>query len=314
MPGIGITALLPIRNGEKYLPYLKEKLAAICATADEILVISDGSTDKTNLLISEWARLDSRVNPIICRSQGLVRTLNLGISEASHNWIARFDADDTYDLNRLNLQRKLISEDVSAIFSDYEFQTDSHYKLGLVPSGITPTAVFASLSSGNRTAHPSVVFNKDKAVACGGYVQDDFRAEDLSLWIRMSALGNLISVPLNLLQYTLTKNSITRSSLRGSRQAKEKVLRNYFDRVNLQDFTDNFLMTKQAYTDTRLGDLRLLLHLRDISRIASEQGSEEQVSKLIWSETRQLISKVGVDFSIGRLVVEKILRKIYLAT
>lgn len=314
MSDIGITALLPIYNGAKYLPDLMKTLSKICDPEDEILVISDGSTDETNEMILGWARIDDRVHPIVQNNKGLVATLNIGVEKASHDWVARFDVDDTYAENRLMIQRAHIQEGVAAIFSDYGFQSNSHRSMGRVPSAITPMGVVASLSTGNRTAHPSVIFNKNIALNAGGYRQEDFKAEDLALWIRMSALGNLISVPDLLLNYTLTKNSITRSNLDDSRTARDRVLASYVTEVNLDNIWNSYETTKHKYSEIDLGGLRLLLHLLDLSRIAVRKGSSHGIKSEIRQEVLKISANPQLALTVGKLVLEKILRKIYLAT
>lgn len=314
MSDAGITALLPIHNGAKYLPKLMNNLSTACAPQDEILVISDGSTDGTNEMITNWARRDARVRPILQKKIGLISTLNIGIDSASHHWIARFDADDTYAENRLMVQRTHIQKDVAAIFSDYNFQTTSHHSLGRVPSAITPVGVLASLSAGNRTAHPSVVFNKSIALHAGGYKQDDYKAEDLSLWIRMSDFGDLISVPELLVNYTLTKNSITRSNLDETRNARDRVLATYFKEVDLEFIWSSYEITKSTYSGIEMGDVRLFIHLLDVLRIASKVGASDEMKKNIRQELRSISASPLLEFSIGKMLFQKILRQIYLAT
>jgi hypothetical protein len=159
--------------------------------------------------MKDWAKHDFRVEVLTTGGSGLVNSLNLAIAESAFDWIARFDVDDIYSPVRLRQQRKLIDEKPVAIFSDYEVISLDGESHGAIPSPVTPFATSLSLLHSQRTAHPSSLFSKSAFYAAGKYRTCDFPAEDLSLWLRMSRIGNLISVPEILLQYKVNPNSVT---------------------------------------------------------------------------------------------------------
>ena len=203
-----ISVLLPVRNGVKYFQRAKLSLLQNCSNFDEIIIVDDKSEDGTTKLISEWEKLDSRVKMVKGGGRGLVSALNAGLNLATNDWIARVDIDDTYSANRLRLQRNLISDERVAIFSDYRIIDFDGKDLGVITSAVFPEAVSISLVSSQRTAHPSVLMRKQAVLAVGGYRSEDFPAEDLSLWLRLSRVGKLISSPSVLLNYQLNPNYV----------------------------------------------------------------------------------------------------------
>jgi hypothetical protein len=60
-----------------------------------------------------------------------------------------------------------------------------------------------------RTPHPGALIRKSAALSVGGYLQSDFPAEDLSLWLRLMPQGKFASVPMPLFTYTLNGGSVT---------------------------------------------------------------------------------------------------------
>ena len=206
---IPVTALLPIKNGLKYISRAKVQVATTCREKDEILIVDDNSTDGTSAELERWASQDERVRIVKNSGDGLVSALNLGIKESTNQWIARFDVDDTYDFERFQRQLSMIKPNVVAVFSDYEILRPNGKSLGVIPSPVDPDAVEISLISSRRTAHPSVMFSKEAVMSVGGYLSEDFPAEDLSLWLRLSRAGLLISVPQVLLNYELGMNSVS---------------------------------------------------------------------------------------------------------
>lgn len=207
-----ISALLPVKNGEIYLDVLLPNILSMLSPGDELVVINDGSSDQTKSIIEKFSASDLRVNLINTPGIGLVNALNLGVESAQHQWIARFDVDDQYPKDRLEEQRKLLSNEVSVIFSDYQFISKRGANLGAIYSAVFPLPTVLSLFSSQRTAHPSALINKELLIKCGGYLEQDYPAEDLALWLRLSEFGEIISVPKTLLLYRLSGASISGQS------------------------------------------------------------------------------------------------------
>jgi len=204
-----ITLLLPIRDGSRYVERIISQMQANAEMEDELLVIDDGSTDETPEILAKLKIDSNQIRVIRTVGIGLVSALNLGFKESKNNWIARFDADDQYPENRLSVQRKMIADNVSVIFSDYTIRLNGEKFAGIIPSPIFHEAIALSLLFSQQTAHPSALINKKHFLRVGGYLEREFPAEDLGLWMRMSVQGNLVSVPDNLLFYNLSHGSIS---------------------------------------------------------------------------------------------------------
>jgi glycosyltransferase involved in cell wall biosynthesis len=260
-----ISALLPVKNGEKYIQSSLLNLAKSIRADDEILVVDDYSIDNTIKIVKQMSIQDSRIKLIENKSVGIVGALNLGISESSNNWIARVDVDDKYDLNRIEVQRTNIYSNTVGIFTDYDFFSDLYSYLGTIPSAIDANAVSVSLISSQRTAHPSVFFNKEAVINAGGYREIDFPAEDLSLWLRMSRLGDLISTPKTLLHYRLSPGSITGTRRVEAKEMTTKLLTEIgINQSDILGLIENFESVQQLYKLHNFASERELLILRDL--------------------------------------------------
>ena len=303
-----ISILLPVKNGDKYLMKSLTNLIQIIQAHDEILVIDDFSTDRTKEIALSEINKDGRVKYLKNVSPGLVSALNFGIKEALNEWIARADVDDLYDVNRLSEQRNHIATNTVGIFTDYDFFSDSSKYMGTIPSAIEANAVSVSLISSQRTAHPSILFNKDAVINAGGYREIDFPAEDLSLWLRMSRLGDLISIPKTLLHYRLSTGSITNTRRVEAKDMTKKLLNEIgINQKNIVGLIENFASVTQLYKDHSHSKERELLLLRDLYSLSKNINIETKTKKQI----NQLLLRIGPNyaFSISSFQALRLLHK-----
>lgn len=306
-----ISVVLPVRNGALYIPYISELISNSCGAFDEIIVLSDGSQDESLAKLKIWAQKDSRVNLVDTGGIGLVNSLNLGLKLASHEWIARYDVDDKYDVSRLRIQRQLLTEDIAAIFSDYQFRTLRGVGLGTVYSAIHPIETAISLISGTRTPHPAVIFNRSAAQAVGGYRTEDFPAEDLSLWMRMSFHGSLISTPQTLLKYTLNNKSVTSTQQNTSRQKRRELVSNFAkSKYQSGEYFDDLSDTRNRYESDIHGDIRYLLHLKDLETMEKFLGNDVRRNK-IRSEVTKVLTRIDLFPQVTTLFLSKASRDTY---
>ena len=288
-----LSVLLPVRNGQSYICNSLQQIQANVREDDEVLVVDDSSSDDTPKLLETFTSIFPQLRIIRNARPGLVNALNLGIKQASNNWIARFDVDDDYPSMRLENQRLLISKSTVAIFSDYSIWSESKGYLGYIPSPVLPLATGISLIHSQRTAHPSVIFNKEAVIEVGGYRGDDFPAEDLSLWLRLLRVGNLVSSPTELLKYRLSTNSVSGSNYHLAKE-KARALT-----LSLR-FPDRFLSEAIMKCELNLNEYdqvsntyqRKILHLRELKSAISTFGCTESEKKIFRSCLLDALSSI----------------------
>jgi len=301
---------MPVKNGEKFLPTAIKTLIENCRPSDEIVIVNDNSIDNTSNILKKFVASSSNVIVVDNINPGLVNALNFGLSVASNNWIARFDVDDEYSSSRLNLTRENISEGVVGIFSDYTFISNNGRKLGTMPSAISNQLTYLSLVSSQRTAHPSVCFNKSAVEAVGGYRQEDFPAEDISLWLRLAKHGNLKTIPHTLLNYRLNPKSVSNTMRDKSISKKQELITKYsFNESIVLERLSTLRETKNFYSNYDMGDERYLLHLRDLLLLFKLSPTRYNanlnfVYKKIYLDVRNL-------FPGQKLLREMLLRRLY---
>lgn len=265
-----ITALIPVKDGAVFIPRLRAQIDSTLKNHDEVIIVNDFSSDGTWKLLQNWAVEDSRLHILNSKKPGIANALNLGLEMASNNWVARFDVDDQYREDRIACQLKEIKPSTVAVFSDYSFQNPNFKFLGRMPAAVFPSATSVSLVSSQRTAHPVALLNRDAVLSVGGYRQEDFPAEDLSLWLRLSRIGLLISSPEHLLKYTI--NPLGVSSTKRKAQLAKKINLLTEIGLNKSDFelaVQNLEHILNSYDLLTFSGIRKLLLLRELS-IASK--------------------------------------------
>ena len=299
----GISALLPVKNGQKYLTSLLPRILGMLHSGDELIVVNDGSSDDSRELIEQFAILDSRINLINTTGVGLVNALNLGVQASKNVWIARFDVDDSSF--RIDRQRDLIADEVVLIFSDYKFVSKTGASLGQVCSAILPSACALSLITSQRTAHPVVLLNKEIFQKCGGYNKFDFPVEDLALWLKMSTFGKIISDSNVLLNYQLSIGSISAENRNVQKLKKNQLVKNYGMWADWQEkCLDEFNETVSIYLSLPHAPKRIFLHLRDLIIAGKLTGIKVPIRRLLLDLGILLIIKLFLaGIHIGVLVI-----------
>lgn len=105
---VKISIVIPIYNKEKVLKSNIQTVLDQTLTDIEIILVNDGSTDRSNIICEEIKEIDSRVKIIHQENKGVSAARNAGISIATGNYIGFVDPDDTVELNMYESMYNLI--------------------------------------------------------------------------------------------------------------------------------------------------------------------------------------------------------------
>jgi len=279
---------------------------------DEIIIVDDGSTDETSSLL-RLKTFPCEIKIIRISRTGLVGALNQGLAKCSNDFVARYDVDDRYQSERVEATLQAFKPGVCLAFSDYRFTDVFNVRnLGLVPSPIFPIATKLSLVRSQRTAHPSAIYCKESVFRAGGYREEDFPSEDVSLWLRMSNFGQIVSIGQVLLNYTLRKGSITSSKNSHSRNKLEFVLNKY---MKPDELKNEILFANQdtldLYDSYSQANERKILYLYDLFHPKIWQLFSRNERKAFTLSVFRSIDKLASLKGITEMAVSKARRDIY---
>ena len=89
-----ISVIIPVYNTQDYLEECLSSLVSQTYKNLEIICVNDGSTDKSPLILQQYAKQDDRIKVITQENQGFTSARNTALKEVSGDWIAFLDSDD----------------------------------------------------------------------------------------------------------------------------------------------------------------------------------------------------------------------------
>ena len=89
-----ISVIVPIYNSEIYLYRCIDSILSQNYNDFELLLIDDGSTDKSGIICDEYAKKDSRIRVFHKDNGGVSSARNVGLDNANGEWITFADSDD----------------------------------------------------------------------------------------------------------------------------------------------------------------------------------------------------------------------------
>lgn len=89
-----VSVIVPVYNVEQFLPRCLDSILAQTHTHWEAVCVNDGSTDRSQEILQEYAAKDPRFRFIVKENGGPSQARNVGVSAANGEWIIFLDSDD----------------------------------------------------------------------------------------------------------------------------------------------------------------------------------------------------------------------------
>lgn len=99
-----LSVLLPVYNAAPYLAETLDSLLNQTRPADQIIIVNDGSTDRSLELMQQFQGREQRIQLINQHNTGVSGARNRGLASCEGDFIALMDADDICHPNRFAVQ------------------------------------------------------------------------------------------------------------------------------------------------------------------------------------------------------------------
>ena len=242
-----ISIILPVYNAEFYLSECMDSLISQTHCDFELICIDDGSTDNSLDILKSYALEDERIKVVSRENKGLVYTLNEAIKLAECRYVARMDADDICEKNRLELQLNEMQKNGLAIIgSRYKYIDDEGSDIGARAVPTRDWLIKCLMDYGSPLCHPSVLFDKQLLGDDLVYNKNYLHCEDYELWLRCRSLnykfGNISEYAFN---YRVIESSISRLNMQQQQECSNQLLLEYCSFVNDETEAAYLLGTKK---------------------------------------------------------------------
>ena len=226
-----VSVVVPAYDAEPFIGDCLESILSQTSPVSEILVVDDGSTDRTSEIVSGFG---GPVRLIRQENAGVSAARNRGLEEATGPLIAFCDADDLWLPGKLRIQTELLAGEpgASAAFSGV-LEVDER----LDPSGPIPCPPLHEITVLDLLWHrtgeippqiPSTLLaRKEKLDAAGGWDPDLSDAADWDLAVRLRRLGRFVGTCEPLVRYRVhsaSMSSKTRLRAADAKRLFEKIL------------------------------------------------------------------------------------------
>lgn len=221
MPSPLVSVLMAVYNSERYVAQAVESILNQTFQDFELIIVDDGSGDRSLAVLQRYAVNDRRICLISRENQGIPRTRNQLLEQASGEFIAVMDSDDVALPNRLAHQVHFLQQhpQVVCVGSAYDVIDAKGRFLTQLPVPLNDDEIQQQALAGHASIfQPCAMMRRAAVLQIGGYDETMPQAEDLDLWLRLGEMGELANLPEALVQYRLHPKSVSEQDCALQRQ------------------------------------------------------------------------------------------------
>ncbi len=203
-----ISILMPVYNAGDFLVESIKSIRNQTLKDWELIVVDDGSTDKSSEILKKYAEKDSRIKIFkFKKNKGLAYALNYGLNKARGKYLARMDADDISYPKRLEIQLRYLKRNpkVVAVGTQVKLINEKGNFIGYKKFPTDPEKIYQMMGTMMAIQHPTLLTYTKIIKKCP--YANHTTAEDVSMFFKLLQYGNFLNTKEVLFKYRIRKNS-----------------------------------------------------------------------------------------------------------
>lgn len=194
---IFVSVIVPVFNEEQTVETTLKTLLKSDHKEFEIVVVDDGSTDKTADMVRMWMKKDDRIRLISKKNGGKASALNLGMQESKAEYVVTIDGDTIILPHTITALLQPFSDStVDAVCGNVEVGNThniltSFQALEYITTQNFDRRAFDELNCISVVPGATGAWRRKKIIALGGYYEDTL-TEDADLTLRLLQAGGKI--------------------------------------------------------------------------------------------------------------------------
>lgn len=270
-----ITIGIPFYNAGMYLEYAIQSVLSQKFEEWELILVNDGSNDNSLDIALHYESIDSRIKVINDGvNKKLPFRLNQIIQLAKYDYIARMDADDLMDVDRLKIQYEYLSSS-----PEIDLVTTGMYSIGenneILGKRIPKDYMMSTeeiLNGVTNLLHASMLARKTWCLR-NLYKVDNALAEDYELWLTASIKNDLkYSVIQEPLYYYREVENVKKSKMIKGYNTQISVIERYYSGVisekKMKEIVSKFRLKKIIVNILDFLNLMVILEKRRVSKVS----------------------------------------------
>ncbi|MGQ9509581.1 MAG: glycosyltransferase, partial [Thermodesulfobacteriota bacterium] len=241
-----VSVVIPAYNHERYVGEAIESVLGQTFEDFELIIINDGSTDRTEDEILKFN--DRRIRYYSQENRGLSATLNRGIELSRGEYFTFLPSDDVMLPEKLEVQLKVMEEskEIGIVFS-YPIIIDGEGKEVLDDPIVdwfkTPfekkEEIFPALFERNFLCAPTALIRQECFTKVGFFDEFLKTAQDYDMWMRILKYYDLKIIKTPLLKLRWHGANLTYRATEGTEMERAKVLMKAYRNLSLEEIFPN---------------------------------------------------------------------------
>ena len=192
---VTISVIIPAYNCEKTINKCVKSIITQSKQVNEIIIINDGSSDKTHFNIDELKKKYFNFNIININqsNKGIGGARNSGVKIAKSDYLAFLDSDDVWYPTKIEECYKILNQDqnVDLLYHD-EIKIINNKKNYFKYGKINKPFFLSLIFFGNKLSPSSIIVRKNILTNVGNLSENlDYNsAEDYDLWLKILYLNS----------------------------------------------------------------------------------------------------------------------------